>query len=40
MIQEREAPIRVLMAIPGFDGHWKGAMTVSMALREAGSEVI
>jgi methylmalonyl-CoA mutase C-terminal domain/subunit len=32
--------IRVLMAKPGFDGHWRGAMVVSMALRDAGMEVI
>jgi methylmalonyl-CoA mutase C-terminal domain/subunit len=28
------------MAKPGFDGHWRGAVTVSMALRDAGMEVI
>jgi len=32
--------IRVLMAIPGFDGHWRGAAVVSRGLREAGMEVI
>lgn len=32
--------IRVLMAIPGFDGHWKGAAVVSRGLKDAGMEVI
>jgi methylmalonyl-CoA mutase C-terminal domain/subunit len=32
--------IRVLMVKPGIDGHWRGAMVVSMALRDAGMEVI
>jgi methylmalonyl-CoA mutase C-terminal domain/subunit len=32
--------IRVLMAIPGFDGHWRGAAVVSRGLKEAGMEVI
>ena len=32
--------IRVLMAIPGFDGHWKGAVVVSSGLKDAGMEVI
>jgi methylmalonyl-CoA mutase C-terminal domain/subunit len=31
---------KVLMAKPGVDGHWRGAMIVSMALRDAGMEVI
>ena len=39
-MSQQKAPIRALIAIPGFDGHWKGAMTVSMALRDAGAEVI
>ena len=39
-MSQQKAPIRVLIAIPGFDGHWKGAMTISMALRDAGAEVI
>ena len=38
MSQER-APIRALIAIPGFDGHWKGAMTVS-ALHDKGAQDI
>lgn len=32
--------IRVLITKPGMDGHWRGAMVVSMALRDAGMEVI
>ena len=28
------------MAKPGIDGHWRGAMMVSVALRDAGMEVI
>ena len=32
--------IRVLMAKPGVDGHWRGIITVSKALRDAGMEVI
>ena len=31
---------RVLMSIPGADGHWRGAVTVSKALMESGMEVI
>jgi methylmalonyl-CoA mutase C-terminal domain/subunit len=31
---------KVLIAKPGFDGHWRGAVIVSMALRDAGLEVI
>jgi methylmalonyl-CoA mutase C-terminal domain/subunit len=32
--------IRVLMFKPGIDGHWRGILTVSRALTEAGMEVI
>jgi methylmalonyl-CoA mutase C-terminal domain/subunit len=32
--------IRVLMAKPGVDGHWRGIITVTKALRDAGMEVI
>lgn len=32
--------VKVMMAKPGVDGHWRGAMIVSMALRDAGMEVI
>ena len=39
-MEKETKPIKVLMAKPGFDGHWRGAMVVSMALRDAGMEVI
>lgn len=32
--------VRVLMAKPGIDGHWRGAKIVTTALRNAGMEVI
>ncbi|MHA1728530.1 MAG: cobalamin B12-binding domain-containing protein, partial [Promethearchaeota archaeon] len=32
--------IRVLMSKPGIDGHWRGIVTVSRGLRDAGMEVI
>ncbi len=38
--QPREAPIRVLIAKPGLDGHDRGANVVARALRDAGFEVI
>lgn len=34
------APIRVLVAKPGLDGHDRGAKVVARALQEAGMEVI
>jgi methylmalonyl-CoA mutase C-terminal domain/subunit len=34
------APIRVLVAKPGLDGHDRGAKVVARALRDAGFEVI
>jgi methylmalonyl-CoA mutase, C-terminal domain len=34
------APIRVVMAKPGLDGHDRGAKVVARALRDAGHEVI
>ena len=34
------APIRVLIAKPGLDGHDRGAKVVARALRDAGFEVI
>lgn len=37
---EGKKPIRVLIAKPGFNGHWRGAMVVSKALRDAGMEVM
>jgi methylmalonyl-CoA mutase, C-terminal domain len=36
----RNAPIRVLIAKPGLDGHDRGAKVVARALRDAGMEVI
>jgi len=36
----RTAPIRVLVAKPGLDGHDRGAKIVARALRDAGMEVI
>jgi len=35
-----EKKIRVLLFKPGIDGHWRGILTVSRALTEAGMEVI
>ena len=32
--------IRVLMTKPGIDGHWRGGIVVSRALRDAGMELI
>jgi methylmalonyl-CoA mutase C-terminal domain/subunit len=32
--------LRVLMVTPGLDGHWRGKVAVSTALRDAGMEVI
>ncbi|MDC5696532.1 cobalamin B12-binding domain-containing protein [Intrasporangium calvum] len=34
------APVRVIVAKPGLDGHDRGAKVVSRALRDAGFEVI
>jgi methylmalonyl-CoA mutase C-terminal domain/subunit len=36
----RGAPIRVLVAKPGLDGHDRGAKVIARALRDAGMEVI
>ncbi|HEV2519616.1 MAG TPA: cobalamin B12-binding domain-containing protein [Thermoplasmata archaeon] len=36
----RGAPVRVLIAKPGLDGHDRGAKVVARALRDAGMEVI
>ena len=36
----KSAPIRVLIAKPGLDGHDRGAKVVARALRDAGFEVI
>ncbi|MEW5947102.1 MAG: cobalamin B12-binding domain-containing protein [bacterium] len=35
-----DAPVRILMAKPGLDGHDRGAKVVSLALRDAGFHVI
>ena len=35
-----EAPIRVVLAKPGLDGHDRGAKVIARALRDAGMEVI
>ena len=35
-----EKRIKVLMAKPGLDAHWRGMIVVSNALRDAGFEVI
>jgi len=35
-----ERRLRVLMAKPGLDGHWRGMLVVSQALRDAGMEVV
>ena len=35
-----EAPLRVLIAKPGLDGHDRGAKVVAQALRDAGLEVV
>ena len=37
---EAMAPIRVLVAKPGLDGHDRGAKVIARALRDAGMEVI
>ncbi len=37
---ESTAPIRVLIAKPGLDGHDRGAKIIARALRDAGMEVI
>jgi len=37
---KRQAPIRVVVAKPGLDGHDRGAKVVARALRDAGMEVI
>jgi len=39
-VEQRAAPIRVLIAKPGLDGHDRGAKVVALALRQAGFEVI
>ena len=36
----KERKIKILMAKPGVDGHWRGMFVVTLALRDAGMEVI
>ncbi|MHB8351577.1 MAG: cobalamin B12-binding domain-containing protein [Thermoplasmata archaeon] len=38
--EKKQAPIRVLIAKPGLDGHDRGAKVVARALRDSGMEVI
>jgi methylmalonyl-CoA mutase C-terminal domain/subunit len=38
--QTLKAPLRILIAKPGLDGHDRGALVVARALRDAGMEVI
>jgi methylmalonyl-CoA mutase C-terminal domain/subunit len=40
IIMSKKRKIRFIMAKPGLDGHDRGAKVVSMALRDAGMEVI
>ncbi len=40
MMADTAAPMRVLIAKPGLDGHDRGAKVVALALRQAGFEVI
>lgn len=35
-----EKKVKILMAKPGLEGHWRGMIAVSSALRDAGYEVI
>jgi methylmalonyl-CoA mutase C-terminal domain/subunit len=39
-MKRAERPIRVLIAKPGLDGHWRGAMVLALGLRDEGFEVI
>ena len=36
----KERKVKILMAKPGVDGHWRGMFVVTLALRDAGMEVI
>ena len=40
MVSKPDRHIKVLMAKPGLDSHWRGIQVVSRALRDAGMEVI
>ena len=35
-----EDKVKILMAKPGLEGHWRGIMAVSSAFRDAGYEVV
>ncbi len=37
---KKDKKIKVLIAKPGLDGHWRGMSVVTQALRDAGIEVI
>ena len=37
---KKDKKIKVLMAKPGLDGHWRGMSLVTQSLRDAGMEVI
>jgi methylmalonyl-CoA mutase C-terminal domain/subunit len=37
---QSDAPVRVVIAKPGLDGHDRGAKVIARALRDAGNEVI
>lgn len=39
-VDQRQKPIRVLVAKPGLDGHDRGAKVLTRAMRDAGMEVI
>ena len=39
-MKNKRLPIRVLIAKPGLDGHDRGAKVITIALRDAGMEVI
>jgi methylmalonyl-CoA mutase C-terminal domain/subunit len=39
-LQQKTKPIRVLIAKTSIDAHWVGPMLVTMALRDAGMEVV
>ena len=40
VLRLNDRKIRVLMSKPGIDGHWRGGIVVSRALRDAGMELI
>jgi methylmalonyl-CoA mutase C-terminal domain/subunit len=40
MREDEQAPVRVVIAKPGLDGHDRGAKIIARALRDAGMEVI